>query len=62
MAGTGNATISFVNKYLAPYEGSNDLGCGGAQYWSAALAQQLHFVDSVELDRGPSPLTTWAEM
>ena len=61
-AGTGNTTVEFVNKYLAPYEGSNDLGCGGAKYWAAGLAQQLHFVDSVELDRGPSPLVTWTDM
>ena len=62
IAGTGNDTVLFVNEYIAPYEGWNDLGCGGAKYWAAALSQQLHFVDSTELDRGSMPLVEWVEM
>ena len=63
VGGTGNATVEFVNKYIAPYSGKTDLGCSHYKYWASALIQQLHFVDDDNVfDRGNKPLSSWVDL
>ena len=54
---TGNATVTFMNKYLTPFGGKTDLGCGHYKFWTQSLNQELHFVDDGNVfDRGAKHL------
>ena len=46
-----------MNKFITPFGGKTDLGCGHYKYWTQSLNQELHFVDDGNVfDRGDKPL------